>query len=246
MASIKARDGVATIDTLGMGRQYLGSTSGNDFLPIGKEYSSFTFEPKQGESGVLVFRNKGTTAHRFLSFYQFGWDGQKLLVQDGLKNTAHAFSESDELGLVVRIRDWFYVTEYPNDEYYWRVKHHNYKVVDLFVMLKYLTGAIGLKELDRNARAYERRLGFVERFDALKQRADENAQEVERLSAKADFYGRELKEAEAKINQYHGVCSSFGWTRMVRGLPRWMRTAEMQKSLDLIDNLAASGLVRKQ
>lgn len=140
---ISVKNGVATIDrtTMGCSETFIGSTAGGVYPPIGEYYDRFSFRPTAGQSGVLVFHHEPAKKDHF---FQFFWKKGKLMVVDGLKSLPTTdYQYSRDLGLMVFRDDRWYVTEQPTDT------SHNYRVVGVIEMLKYLEGKITLSDLDR-------------------------------------------------------------------------------------------------
>ncbi len=177
--AFKIRNGVGTIDTVGLGTIFVGSTGQGKYPPAEKSYPLFTFEPKLGEGGILVFKHGRGMLHEHLTFYQFWWEGKMLKIDYQIKHPARSFSDSNDLGLIVQVRDWYYVTEEPRD------KNHNYKVVGLFDMLQYIEGKIELKDLDCRSRSYVRQKKFEKRLADLEQ---ENARINRDMKARTEIY----------------------------------------------------------
>lgn len=242
--AIKVKNGVATIDTVGLGGTFIGATAEGKFPPVGHEYSSFSFEPKRGESGVIVLsdqvmrRSCGFGAD-YLHLYGFEWIGDKLVVHHNIENPVRAFTESNDLGLIVQARDWYYITGSVADH------DHNYKVVDLFSMLKYIEGKIGLKELDHNARSYERRQVHIRRMKELEQalqNAQWNLESSQRTVDKViDLNRGALHEMElqvkARMSLQDQIKQVGGEVKWMRSLPRWLVPRGVRVLFEIHDNL---------
>ena len=164
---VQAKDGVATIEHLYIAGRFLGSSGSGEFPPPGQQYHAFTFRPSKGEPGILVFWDSGV--HDSYAFYQYWWENEKVIVKsvsfEYIANVAHPYSYSRDLGFVVHHEGSLYVTVEPKGGL-----DTNYTVVNLFTMLRFLEGKIGVEDLDRGARAYERKKRHLARVKELEQR----------------------------------------------------------------------------
>lgn len=231
--SITVKDGVATIEQ-SLGGTFIGSSGEGKFPPRGHRYGLLTFEPKRGEPGIIVFCDEMMTRSvckgeaPWLHLFQYEWSGSKLIVHWGIKNPARAYTESRGLGLVVQVRDWYYITGPVTD------RDYNYKQVDLFEMLKYIEGKIDLKELDHNARSYERRQKHLERLTDHRKEIRRLEQENESLSgghellmSRCETLEERMRFYQARFQVFHYitdrlVAASIAW-KVLRHLPVWLR-----------------------
>src|SRR3989344_4343781 len=159
LGTITAENGVATLSAPLICEYFRGSSGQGEFPPVGAQYHNFTFRPKKGENGILVFESE---LNNFW-FYQYWWEGEKVIVTSRIERVAHPYSRSEEFGFMVREGEWLYVTAFPLPE----EPQHTCKLVNLFTMLRYLEGKIGLEELAAAARVYERKRQHAVRLKEL-------------------------------------------------------------------------------
>ena len=218
--SIEVHNGIATIDQ-SFGGKFIGATGGGKFPPIGHQYRLLTFEPKRGESGIVVFCDESMRESiggaDWLHLFQYEWSGDKLIVHWGIKHPVRAYTDSRELGLVVQARDWYYITGPVAD------RDHNYKVVDLFEMLKYIEGKIGLKELDHNARSYARRQAHVVRMKELEAEVKIKDLRIHEMIVLFHDKHTELRAAQGDVDNLEiglvKIYHNLGW---LDHIPSWM------------------------
>ncbi len=236
--TIAVKNGVATLDVMG-GGTFVGCTSSEgSFPPSGQDYTVFMFAPKKGAGGILVFQDRAIvrmTGAQDYTFHQYYWQGEKLIVDYGIKSPARAYSSSRDMGLIVQFRDWFYITSKP-------VADVNCKVVDLFEMLRYIEGKINLADLDRSARSYERRKQHEVRMKDLKAEVSRLSDENSTLegavtigSALFDHASKQVDEAsKAYLTHFNAVVEMRPLRDRLRRFPRWLLSRASRQFLDAI------------
>jgi hypothetical protein len=157
MATLSAKDGSITISGLSC-TKFVGASGEGIFPPAGIEYNEFSCTPARNVPGILVFEIEGSSKYEY--FYHYFWRDGKVIARFGVENLARPFSRSNGI-FFVQIRDWYYVSELPRDT------DRDYKLVGRFTILQYVAGAIDLKELDRCARAYPRKVKFQTSYLSL-------------------------------------------------------------------------------
>jgi len=166
---ITAENGSAMIRGPLAAEYFCGSSGRGEFPLVGAKYHSFTFRPEEGEGGILVFVSGPSNPCFHPQLWQYWWEGEgedkkkKVIVDYGITRVARQYSRSEEYGFMVREGEWLYVTALPRPE----DPQHNCKLVNLFTMLRYLEGKIGLEELAAAARVYERKRQHAVRLKEL-------------------------------------------------------------------------------
>ncbi len=203
----KIENGVATLNFSGQKFLYV-TAEGGQFPPPKMRYNEFSFRPKQGENGIIVtfYEAMGN-----FQFYQYWWEKNKLIVVNRVKETKHPYSVCGDLGFVVAHNEWFYVTKPPTAAH----EDHNYRVVDLREMLKYLEGKISIDDLRRNASSHERRKRHVVRMKGLQQ-------EVESFKVQLDHTSGKLSDLEGlqqrTLSRYTAMCNAINKMDMLAEL----------------------------
>lgn len=147
--SISVQNGQATIGGSVLYGVFLGSSCMEGvFPPVGQHYSKFSFQPKQGTRGVLVFQKQGD--ENKYDFYPYFWGDEKLFVQYSHQyEPTNAFSESTgsgEFGLMTQYGSRIFVTNIPKD-----AGDVEYRLVDPMTMVRFIDGKISRRQLARAA-----------------------------------------------------------------------------------------------
>ncbi len=212
MANVTAFEGVGTIEhQLG---KFVGATAPGEYPAVGHVYRIFSFTPKPGTRGVLVFEPENYVERNARKYYSFWHNGDRLVVYEGLKTGTRfgfrAHAQTHDGMLVAPFRDWNYVTFEPKDD------KQNYKVVDLMEMLRYISGDIDLKELDRHARARVRRVVHVQNYKEFRNRVAEDREARLREATKLLLYfAWYLAESRKVQNTLQAL-------KELRGVPKWL------------------------
>jgi len=234
MTVFSVNDGTATLSNTSLDF-FIGSTNlKGEFPPTQTRYRRFTFTVKPEESGVLVFKPVVNVRHPDedpLGYFQYYWENGKLIVTGGIRRPARPYSETVETGLMVSVGKWRYVTKLPKEG-----SRGNYKVVDVFALLRYLEGSIELKELERSSAAVVRR-------EQRQRRLAEAEQQVKGLANCALELERQLLQLRnihgRMLGRYRTLCDAVDMmdslASLLRKVPGWLRPVSVAHFLAGMD-----------
>lgn len=222
MSMVKVKDGTATLNSTAtldnwQNEEFLGSTGEGSFPPMGTRYTRFTFTPKFGENGILVFYNE---CSKWVSLHQYYWKNDKLVVTYAKVNRpTRQFSRSREFEFIIQVGDCCYVTKAPAEH------DSDFKLVGLLQMLKYVDGKIDQEELESCSKSFMRRPKSVLQIEDLEKL-------VKHLRDHCESLGHEIHKRDIMYGPYKEAVRNF--VKTFSWVPLWMRPKTMKAFFKLV------------